>query len=56
MEDLKQKKEIISKRKILFVEGRDEVLFFSALSKKIGLHSEIQVIDFQGKANMKNFI
>lgn len=56
MEDLKQNKEMISKSKILFVEGRDEVLFFSALSKKIGLHSEIQVIDFQGKANMKNFI
>lgn len=56
MESISKKTEDIIKSKLLFVEGRDEVLFFSALLKKIQFNDEIQVIAFSGKANMKNFI
>lgn len=40
--------EIISKSKILLVEGKDEIHFFDALLAEMGLQGSIQVIETQG--------
>ena len=42
--------ETIFKSKILAVEGKDEIYFFSALFKKLDI-SDVQILDFQGKTN-----
>ncbi|WP_312559780.1 DUF3226 domain-containing protein [Atlantibacter hermannii] len=52
------RKSSIEKSKLLFVEGKDEVIFFDSLLKHMGnqYHDEIQVVPYEGKAKLHNFI
>jgi len=44
----------IEKDNLLLVEGRDEVNFFGAFLKYIGVHDDVQIIEVGGKDNFKN--
>lgn len=44
--------ENIQSRKLICVEGRDEVYFFTAIFRYMGL-TDIEILDFEGKGNFK---
>lgn len=43
----------ISKSKLLLVEGKDEISFFTALLKKLNKEADVQIIEVGGKDNFK---
>lgn len=45
--------ESITKKKLLAVEGKDEVIFFKELFKHMGMYDIVQVLDVAGKDNFK---
>ncbi|EMC4306856.1 hypothetical protein VEL94_003705, partial [Cronobacter sakazakii] len=49
---------VIEKEKILFVEGRDELVFFDSLLQFMGdeYHKTIQIIPYEGKAKLNEFL
>ena len=46
---------VIEKPKLLLVEGIDEVRLFGALAKHIG-SEDVQILDYQGKGNLRRFL
>ncbi|HBQ7825397.1 TPA: hypothetical protein L8R68_005232, partial [Klebsiella pneumoniae] len=56
MEEKKLDEVVITKEKVIFVEGMDEVNFFYALLKKMEMGDGYQVIDYKGKSRMSDFI
>ncbi|HDU5415726.1 TPA: hypothetical protein RFU90_005364, partial [Klebsiella pneumoniae subsp. pneumoniae] len=50
MEEKKLDEVVITKEKVIFVEGMDEVNFFYALLKKMEMGDGYQVIDYKGKS------
>lgn len=56
MEEKKLEEVVITKEKVIFVEGMDEVNFFYALLKKMEMGDNYQVIDYKGKSRMSDFI
>lgn len=45
----------ITKRKLLLGEGKDEINFFSALIRQLGIE-DIQVEAYQGKGNLNKYL
>jgi len=46
----------ITKNRLLLGEGRDEVHFFNAFLRNVGLHDAVQVLDTEGKDNIPPYL